>query len=67
MMKGTQMEIWMIFPLNPISAKGATSGQVYILKGFHTRTKECRHEYGPFLSMEELKEFAGVNQIFLSE
>ena len=61
------METWVIFPLNPTSATGAAKGRVYILKGFHERTKECRHEYGPFLSMEELKEFAGINQIFLSE
>lgn len=61
------METWMIFPVSPISVRGVTLGPVYILKGFHERTKECQHEYGPFLSMEELKEFAGSNQIFLSE
>lgn len=60
-------ETWVIIRLQHVNEHNVTYNYpILALLGYHSSTKEQLHNYGPFINIEELREFAKLHQIDLT-
>jgi hypothetical protein len=59
-------ETWVIVPVIREQRLHIYETDHFVLKGYHSNTKEMLHEYGPFDTKEELLQFAQERLITLT-